>query len=65
MLEKAGGAKVFLEGEFDAASLLTEIEGLLRDPAKLQSMSRAMASLSVPDATDKIVDKVLNLVNKE
>ncbi len=65
VLEKAGGAKVFLEGEFDAASLLTEIEGLLRDPAKLQSMSRAMASLSVPDATDKIVDKVLNLVNKE
>ena len=65
VLEKAGGAKVFLEGEFDAASLLTEIEGLLQDPAKLQSMSRAMASLSVPDATDKIVDKVLNLVNKE
>ena len=65
VLEKAGGAKVFLEGEFDAESLLKEIDRLLQSPEELQSMSRAMASLSVPDATDKIVDKVLNLVNKE
>ena len=65
VLEKAGGAKVFLEGEFDAKSLLAEIERLLQNPAELESMSKAMASLSVPDATDKIVDKVLNLVKKE
>ena len=65
VLEKAGGAKVFLEGEFDAKSLLEEIDRLLRNPSELESMSKAMASLSVPDATDKIVDKVLHLVNKE
>ena len=65
VLEKAGGAKVFLEGEFDAKSLLAEIERLLQNPAELESMSKAMASLSVPDATDKIVGKVLHLVNKE
>lgn len=64
VLEKAGGAKVFLEGQFDAKSLLAEIERLLQNPEELMSMSKAMASLSVPDATDKIVDKVLSLVNQ-
>ena len=64
VLEKAGGAKVFLEGQFDANSLLAEIERLLQNPEELMSMSKAMASLSVPDATDKIVDKVLSLVNQ-
>lgn len=64
VLEKAGGAKVFLEGEFDADSLLAEIERLLRSPEELDAMSKAMAALSVPDATDKIVDKVLSLTKK-
>ena len=64
VLEKAGGAKVFLEGEFDADSLLAEIDRLLQSPEELQRMSRAMASLSVPDATDKIVDKILSLTRK-
>ena len=64
VLEKAGGAKVFLEGEFDADSLLREIERLLQSPEELQSMSSAMSALSVPDATDKIVDKILSLTRK-
>ncbi len=61
VLENAGGAKVFLEGEFDAASLLKEVQTLLADPEKLESMSKAMASLSVPDAADKICDLILEL----
>ena len=64
VLEKAGGAKVFLEGDFDADSLLGEILRLLDSPGELESMSKAMAALSVPDATDKIVDKVLSLTRK-
>lgn len=64
VLERAGGAKVFLEGEFDADSLLAEIERLLQSPEELAAMSKAMAALSVPDATDKMVDKVLNLIRK-
>ncbi len=64
VLERAGGAKVFLEGEFDADSLLQEIERLLQSRQELQAMSQAMAALSVPDATDKIVDKVLSLTRK-
>ncbi len=64
VLEQAGGAKVFLEGQFDADSLLEEIKRLLGSPEELKGMSRAMASLSVPDATDRIVSKILSLTGK-
>ncbi len=63
VLEKAGGAKVLLEGEFDAASLLDTVRGLLADPDRLGSMSEAMASLAVPDAPDRIVREILDLVH--
>ena len=64
VLERAGGAKVFLEGQFDEESLLREIDRLLDTPEELASMSKAMAALSVPDATDKMVDKILSLTRK-
>ena len=63
VLEKAGGAKVLLEGEFDAASLLDTVRKLLCDRERLESMSRAMASLAVPDATERIVGEILSLVH--
>ena len=43
VLERSGGAKVFLEGEFDADSLLQEIDGCSRAPEELRAMSKAMA----------------------
>jgi len=64
VLERAGGAKVFLEGEFDADSLLAEIRRLLDAPEELAAMSKAMATLSVPDATDKIVETILELIKE-
>lgn len=64
VLERAGGAKVLLEGEFDAASLLGMIRELLNDPEQLASMSTAMAALSVPEATDRICDIILGLTGK-
>ena len=64
VLEQAGGAKVFLEGEFDAASLLETVKGLLADPAALGAMSKAMAGLSVPEAADRICDRILALCQK-
>ena len=62
VLERAGGAKVLLEGEFDAVSLLNMIRSLLNDPAGLAQMSEAMRTLSVPDATERICNMVLNIV---
>ena len=61
VLEKAGGAKVFLEGEFDAQLLLNTVRELLGDEEQLDAMSRAMRSLAVPDATDKICGIILSL----
>ncbi len=62
VLERAGGAKVLLEGEFDAASLLALIRSLLADPEGLAAMSEAMRSLAVPEATDKICGEILSLL---
>lgn len=61
VLERAGGAIVMLEGEFDAAAMLDTVRGLLKDPARLAAMSGAMRSLAVPGATDKICDIILDL----
>ena len=65
VLEKAGGAKVLLEGEFDAASLLSLIRELLADPAGLAAMSKAMRALAVPDATDRICSEILALTSSK
>ena len=65
VLERSGGAKVFLEGEFDAGTLLAEIRRLLVHPEELEAMSGAMRALSVPDATDKIVDRILELTRRK
>ncbi len=61
VLERAGGAKVLLEGEFDAQSLLDTVRTLLGDKEALEAMSAAMRSLAVPDATDRICDIILSL----
>lgn len=65
VLEKAGGAKVFLEGEFDAPALMDTVRGLLGDSAQLEAMSQAMLSLAVPGATDIICDIILSLPAKK
>ena len=62
VLEKAGGAKVMLEGQFTAESLYDEVCALLKDKAKLGEMSQAMLSQGVADATDRIVEKILEYV---
>ena len=62
VLERAGGAKVLLEGEFDAESLLETIKQTLADGDELQNMSKAMAGLAVPNATDRICEIILSLI---
>jgi UDP-N-acetylglucosamine--N-acetylmuramyl-(pentapeptide) pyrophosphoryl-undecaprenol N-acetylglucosamine transferase len=64
LVERAGGARVLLEGEFDEHSFLAEIQNLLSDPDGLQSMSIRMRELSVPDALEQIVNAVLEYARK-
>ena len=63
VLEQAGGAEVLLEPEFDSARLLQSIRALLTDPARLETMARNMRGCGVPNATERIADMVLELVN--
>ena len=64
VLEAAGGAKVLLETEFTADSLLGLVSELLHHPEQLEVMSEEMRSLGVPDATDRIADMVLKLASE-
>ena len=64
VLERAGGAKVLLEGEFTAETLLRDVRALLDDSETLQTMADHMRSLAVPDATEKIVGEILELLHK-
>lgn len=64
VLESAGGAKVLLEGEFDADTLLSDVRELLGSKERLNEMSNAMRSLSVDEATDRICGIILDLVKK-
>ncbi len=64
VVERAGGAKVLLEGEFDARALLGLVEDLLRDRAELERMSSAMASLTVNDAVERICGIILDIAGK-
>ena len=65
VLERAGGAKVFLENEFEPETLLACVRELLHDEAKLDEMSKAMASLAVTDATDRICGIILDIVHEK
>ena len=65
VLEEAGGAKVLLEGEFDARSLLADVKELLADDEKLKAMSAAMTSLAAEDATERICGIILDTIHKE
>ena len=61
VLEHAGGAAVLLEGEFDADSLLNTVITLLHDEQRLESMGKAMRTLAVPDACERIVNIILDV----
>jgi len=64
VLERAGAAKVFLESEFTAESLLAELSALLKQPEELKKMSAAMKGMGVSDATERIAETVLSLAEK-
>ncbi len=62
VLERAGGAMVLLEGDFDENSLLAKLKELLADKDRLDGMSRAMSKLAVPDAADRICALILDML---
>ena len=55
-LEAAGGAVRLNDEDLDAARLVTEVDALLEDPGRLDSMAGAARSLARPDAAGAVVD---------
>ncbi|MBR5261797.1 MAG: undecaprenyldiphospho-muramoylpentapeptide beta-N-acetylglucosaminyltransferase [Oscillospiraceae bacterium] len=60
VLERAGGAKVYLEGQFTAQSLYEEVSALLNDEEKLQKMGEGMLSLATEDSAAKIAELIIS-----
>ena len=64
VLERAGGVKVLLEGQFTAERLYEDVKSLLENEAELEKMSQAMSSVAVNDAVDRIASIVLEICGK-
>ena len=65
VMEKAGAARMLLEGRFDGGGLYETVTGLLGDRQALERMHQASLGLGVSDATDRIVSRVLGLAQKK
>jgi UDP-N-acetylglucosamine--N-acetylmuramyl-(pentapeptide) pyrophosphoryl-undecaprenol N-acetylglucosamine transferase len=61
-LAEAGAAKMILQNEFTAKTLIQEIKSLSSSPEILQQMSVESKHLGKPDAAEKVADLALSLV---
>ena len=62
LLETHGGAVVITEPEATGGGLYDAVSAILSDSEKRSSMARAMKDLGIPDATERIYDRVMALV---
>ena len=62
VLEEAGGAAVLLEADSSGQVLFQTACGILRDEAKRSEMEKAMASLGIRDASERIYQTILELL---
>jgi UDP-N-acetylglucosamine--N-acetylmuramyl-(pentapeptide) pyrophosphoryl-undecaprenol N-acetylglucosamine transferase len=58
-MEVAGAATIVEDDALDPAALLAEVDGILRDPARLERMAAAARDLAKPHAARTIADQVL------
>lgn len=61
VLEEHGGAVVVLEKDSSAQTLFQSACAILHDGPKRTSMEKAMASLGIPDATERIYRTILEI----
>ena len=62
MLERHGGAVVLTEEQATGETLYDAAKGILQDPAKHAAMSKAMGTLGIPDATERIYQTLMSLL---
>jgi UDP-N-acetylglucosamine--N-acetylmuramyl-(pentapeptide) pyrophosphoryl-undecaprenol N-acetylglucosamine transferase len=58
-MQAVGAATIVEDDALDPAGLLTEVGGILGDPARLEKMSAAARDLAQPRAARTIADQVL------
>lgn len=61
VLEEAGGAAVLLEKDSSGQALFQAACSILRDPEKRANMEKAMATLGIRDATERIYQTILEI----
>ena len=61
VLEDHGGACVILEKDSSGKVLFEKTAAILNDPERHSAMSRAMADLGIPDATERICSTILSI----
>ena len=61
VLEDHGGACVILEKDSSGKVLFEKTAAILHDPERHSAMSRAMADLGIPDATERICSTILSI----
>lgn len=60
-LEEAGGAEVLLEADSSGQAMFQAACGILHDAKKKADMEKAMASLGIRDATERIYQTILEI----
>jgi len=61
-LEEKGAAIMIQDKNLTGQILKTNMENLIKDKDRLESMSRALEQLSMPDADEKIASYILNTI---
>ena len=61
-LEEEGAAKVILDEELTAKKLWSQIEELLADQRQLKQMRKASLAIGEPQATDKLMEEMIELI---
>lgn len=56
--EEHGAAIVIQQAQLSSGRLVETLQKLLEEPRRLETMSRAAASLAVPDAAERIIDVI-------
>lgn len=59
------GAAVMIADADARRDLVSEIIGLVKDPAKLASMSEAASGLALHDSDERIADRILSIINSK
>ncbi|GAB5057628.1 undecaprenyldiphospho-muramoylpentapeptide beta-N-acetylglucosaminyltransferase [Companilactobacillus alimentarius] len=63
-VSNVGAAKLIPESDLTAESLFEEIDGIMRDESLQKKMSVESKKIGVPDAADRLIKVLLDLVNK-